>query len=457
MGDATASRAFKDKAPRLTDGHTDEQQRFPRPLLVWAVCPMSNTLSSMQISRLASPTPANRQALTRLHWRWGVVALFYVAIGMTGFWLLYTGWGQAHAQRWLLLTGLVMTRQLWLLWQSLPLNHREDETALLPTLGYGTALTIGRGIAIALLAGFIFSPRPPGWLAWLPAILYSVGAVFDYLDGYVARVTDHATKLGESLDMEYDVIGVLAAVLLAISYGQLPVWYLAVGLAREIFLLGHWILRKQGHIVYDLPESSDRRLIAGLQMGFLSVVLWPVFTPPATTLAAILFAVPLLISFGRDWLVTSGMLPADSSRYHRMRTLAKSILEGWIPTVARPLGALAALTILLREAPLFLGWTTYAQSAGLKNPAPLFWVLAVISAAALLLFIGGIVGRFAAIPLIALASWDLLAVGFVWQTNGLLLTAAIIVLQMGSGYFAIWRPEETLIRRRAGDQKAGHK
>jgi CDP-diacylglycerol--glycerol-3-phosphate 3-phosphatidyltransferase len=414
---------------------------------------MSNTFSSMQITKLTSPTAVNRQALAQLHWRWVGVALLYLAIGIAGLWLLYSLWSPLFAQRWLLLTGLVMARQLWLLWQSLPLNHRENESTLLPTLGYGTVLTIGRGIAIALLAGFIFSPRPPGWLAWAPAILYSVGAIFDYLDGYVARITNHATKLGESLDMEYDVIGVLAAVLLAISYGQLPVWYLAVGLAREIFLFGHWILRKRGRTVYDLTPSSDRRLIAGLQMGFLSVVLWPIFTPPATTLAAVLFAVPLLISFGRDWLVTSGALPAESAQYQQARTLAKSIMEGWVPAFARPLGTLAAISILLREMPMFSGWAAYVQSISLGLSDTFFWGLALLSAGALLLFAGGIVGRFAAIPLIALACWDLLAVGFVWPTNGLLLASAIIVLQMGSGYFSLWQPEEQLIRRRAGDRE----
>ena len=369
--------------------------------------------------------------------------------------MLYSGWTLPFAQRWLLLTGLVMLRQLWLLWRSLPLNHRDDEITLLPTFGYGTALTIGRGIAIALLAGFIFSPRPPGWLAWTPAILYSTGAILDYLDGYVARITNHATKLGESLDMEFDVIGGLAAVLLAISYGQLPIWYLAVGLAREIFLLGHWILRKRGRPIYDLTPSSDRRLIAGLQMGFLSVVLWPVFMPPATTLAAVLFAVPLLISFGRDWLVTSGRLPADSEQYRRVRSLAKQILQGWLPVIARPLGVLTALAILQQETPAFAAWTAYAQGIGLGSPELFFWGLATLSAGSLLLFAAGILGRFAAIPLIALACWDLLAVGFAWPTNGLLLACAIIVLQMGSGFFALWQPEERLFRKRAGEREAG--
>ena len=415
---------------------------------------MSNTLSNIQMAKLASPSPTNRRALTALHRRWAAVAAFYMAVGLAGFSLLYSGWTPPFAQRWLLLTGLVMLRQLWLLWQSLPLNHREGETALLPTLGYGTALTIGRGMAIALLAGFIFLPRPPGWLAWTPAILYSTGAILDYLDGYVARITNHATKLGESLDMEFDVIGVLAAVLLTISYGQLPIWYLAVGLPREIFLFGHWILRKRGLPVYDLTPSSDRRLIAGLQMGFLSVVLWPVFTPPATTLAAVLFAVPLLTSFGRDWLVTSGRLPADSEQYRRTRSLAKQILQSWLPAIARPLGALTALAILRQEIPAFAAWTSYAQGIGFGSPERFFWGLVMLSAGSLLLFAAGILGRFAAIPLIALACWDLLAVGFNWPTNGLLLACAIIVLQMGSGFFALWRPEERLIRKRAGEREA---
>jgi CDP-diacylglycerol--glycerol-3-phosphate 3-phosphatidyltransferase len=190
-------------------------------------------------------------------------------------------------------------------------------------------------------------------------------------------------------------------------------------------------------------------------MGFLSVVLWPVFTPPATTLAAVLFAVPLLTSFGRDWLVTSGRLPAGSEQYRRARSLAKQILQGWLPAIARPLGALTALAILRQEIPAFVAWTSYAQGIGFGSPEQFFWGLAMLSAGSLLLFAAGILGRFVAIPLIALACWDLLAVGFNWPTNGLLLACAIIVLQMGSGFFALWRPEERLIRKRAGEREAG--
>lgn len=414
----------------------------------------SSAESAVEPAMPEPATSANSLALARLRRRWGMIAAIYLLAAVFGYWRLSISWQSTYTQRWLVIVLIVVARELWLLWKSLPANHRDGERNVLPAFGYGTALTLGRGLAIALLAGFIFSPRPPGWLAWLPALLYSLGAILDYLDGYVARTTDHATKLGEILDMEFDVIGVLAAVLLAISYGQLPIWYLAIGLAREIFLFGHWVLRKLGRPVYDLPPSTDRRLIAGLQMGFLSVVLWPVFTPPATTLAAVLFAVPLIISFGRDWLVTSGMLPEKSQRYRRTRHIAKALLERWLPVAARLLGGVAALSILQREMPTFAGWLPYADGLGIERPDLLVWVAVLLSAIALCLFVAGIIGRLAALFLIILAAWDILAVGFLWPSNGLLLGCAIIVLQAGSGAFSLWQPEEKLLRRRAGEQKA---
>ena len=390
---------------------------------------------------------ANRHTLQGLRRRWALVAVVFVAAVLGGAWLLRAQWSPEYAQRWLLIAGIIVARELWLLWHGLASNHRADEAHLLPTLGYGNRLTIARGLMLALLAGFIFSPRPPGWLAWLPAILYTIAAVLDHLDGYVARITNHSTKLGEMLDMEYDVIGIFAAVLLAISYGQLPVWYLGIGLAREIFLAGHWLLRKSGKPVYDLPPSSDRRLIAGLQMGFLSVVLWPVLAPPVTTVGAVLFALPMVVSFGRDWMVTSGAWDAASPEYMRRRRRAKALLEQWLPLVARIVGTILAVGLLWRAGPAFTVWqTTLGVGQGV------LWAWVGVTVAATALFALGVAGRAAALVLVAAACLDSAAYGFSWAHNAWLLVCAIFVLEFGSGRGALWAPEEQLLRRRAGER-----
>lgn len=390
--------------------------------------------------------PGNRAVLGRLRLQWVLILAIYLGVTSAGYYILLNWWQPRYAHRWLIVTALILLRELWLLWFGLLQNHRAGEAALLPTLGWGNALTVARGLLIALLAGFILAPPPPGALAWIPPLLYMSAAILDNLDGYVARITDHSTKLGEMLDMEYDVIGVFAAVVLGIAYGQLPLWYLVVGFARELFLLGHWILRRQGKPIAELTPSPDRRLIAGMQMGFLGVVLWPVITPPVTTVAAVLFAIPMIVSFGRDWMVTSRAWDPESHQYQLRRRRAKRLLEGYLPVAGRLAGVLGAIVILRRELPFFPVW----QQTFI--PSGLLWPLTLLLVLCLALFAAGVLGRLTALALTALACFDAYYGGFVWGSNGLLLVGALYVLQFGSGDLSLWRPEEARLRRRAGER-----
>ncbi|MGB5061590.1 MAG: CDP-alcohol phosphatidyltransferase family protein, partial [Candidatus Promineifilaceae bacterium] len=183
--------------------------------------------------------------------RQGRTAVF-LSIGLwlvagVGLWLVWP----EYAPRWALLSGLMLAYVLALFWRNLPANHRQGETAVLPTLGLGNSLTLYRGLATALLTGFILSPWPGGFLAWIPAILYMTADIADYLDGYAARVAHHATRLGEILDMEYDGLSVLIVTLLAVWFGQLPLWYLPLGLARYLFVFGLWLRARRGLPIYD--------------------------------------------------------------------------------------------------------------------------------------------------------------------------------------------------------------
>ena len=167
---------------------------------------------------------------------WLRLALTWLVVWVLGFRLLQGVW--PYANRWLLFSGLTLAYCLWLLWRYLPENHRAAETALLPRLGLGNRLTLLRGLAIALLAGFLFAPWPQGALAWVIALLYTLASSADYFDGAAARKTNHATQLGSRLDMEFDALGVAVVSLLAVWYGQVPWWFLGVGLARYGFVAG---------------------------------------------------------------------------------------------------------------------------------------------------------------------------------------------------------------------------
>ncbi len=393
--------------------------------------------------------------LTNLYRRWWGVVLLYSGVLWLSFQLLRLSWPERLAQQWALLAAPVMAYGLWLCRSNLDQNHRPDEATLLPALGAGNTLTLLRGLALALLAGFLFLPRPMyGWLAWAPAILYTVLAILDYLDGYVARITNQATRLGEMLDGAFDALGLLVAVALAVWYGQLPAWYMLVGLSRYLFAFGLWRRRRHGQPVYELPPSRNRRMLAGFQMGFISVVLWPLFSPPGTTLAGIIFGGSILASFGRDWLVVSGRLDPASPAYLAARQKFRHYGAGWLPLLLR--GGVVLVTLFYLFPIVFDSAARRSLLLWPGSPWPTFTadalgLLAVVAAGLLAL---GVLGRLAALGLLAPTVMTMLAGGLHLQ-NGLLLVGTVTIMLLGSGYWSLWQPEEELVRLRAGERPKG--
>ncbi len=396
------------------------------------------------------PSNANRIALRRLRWRWLVTALVYGAFLLGGYGLLQSLWSVPWANWWLGWAAATMIIELGVLWWILPTNHPPTSIHLLPTFGYGTNLTLTCGLLLFLLAGFLFAPRSAGWLAWLPALLYTLARLVDYVDGYVARITHHETKLGSILDMELDGFGVLIAILLGIQYGSLPLWYLPLALSRQLFIFGIWLRTRRGLPVYEMTPSANRRIVAGYQTGFLSVALWPSFVPPLSTLAAVIFALPLLFSFGRDWLVVSGALDPASTSYQRGRVMVKDLLEGWLPLAARVTGFGLAALLLLREVPDFPTWRAHLQAVGWSNSDLWLWLLVIICVPAAIALLLGVMGRVVALPLLVMAWLDIAANGLAWSDNAWLFVAAAIVTHAGSGRWALWRPEEPILHSRPG-------
>lgn len=354
-------------------------------------------------------------------------------------------WGGWVANRWFVLTLGVMLFLILSFWRNLSNNYRVGEQRILPSLGTGNTLTFLRGVFIAAAAGFIAVPPPRDLLEWMPAIFYTLASLGDFMDGYLARRQDQSTRLGEILDMYVDGIGVLVATVLLLLYGKVPVWYLLVGLARYLFLGGIWLRRRMGKPVYDLPANDVRRTLAAVQMVFIFILLWPIFGPPATAVAAAAFAVPFLVSFLRDWLVISGVLTPHS----KLPVRIKEWLFGWLPVLLR-----VAIFILIIASALdrFLDFPTQIERLT-RLGYPMLGILHIpmllLELVLSVMILMGFSVRTAALA-------GLILVGI--QANFLSLTYlhfTLIILysaifHLGSGLFSLWQPEEGLIGLRAG-------
>lgn len=372
----------------------------------------------------------DQHTLAGLRWQWLVVALLYGAVLASGYWTMFQLWPATDAMRWLALAATTMAVQMVVLWGTLRFNHHPDGASLFRGLGIANSMTLTRGLLTCLMAGFLFSPASQGWLAWAPAALYMTERVLDFFDGFVARYTRRETRLGTILDMEFDGLGILIAVGLAIQIDHLPLWYLILGLGRQLFIFGIWVRQRLGWPLFDLPTSDHRRLIAGFQTGFISIILWPTWTTAVAMFAAWLFAIPLIFSFGRDWLVVSDTIDAESAGYRRVRRRAKLIFEQWLPPLVRLIGA------------ALVAWM-FAQGGAIAGA--LGW-LATIAAGLLLL---GVIGRAAALVLAFVATFSATQVGL-HPDNGLLLVCAVYILHLGSGRLALWTPEEYYLHAKLG-------
>ena len=390
-------------------------------------------------------------ALQNLRKQWVVTAVLSAASLLAGNYYLQNTWESQYTARWLVFSMIGFTYLLYNLWSGLIENHPLEYKELLPTLGAGNALTLFRGAMIALLLGFVASPRPDGWLAWLPGILYTLAAIVDLFDGYLARITHHTTHLGELLDLKVDGLGVFVAAMLAVSYRQVPAWYLLVGLARILFVAGIWLRRRLGKSVYDLAPSAGRRPVAGVQMGFLAVMLWPLFSPPGTYLAATLFALPFLLGFVRDWLCVSGVIKQPGADVtEESQSFPRRVLDAWLPLLLRI--SVVALVVLTwtQRLPTYTGMipgSSLSRLSGL-HWAVLVTILLAVGGSLFLAF--GAAGRFATVAI-------LFSVGLHQRLSNLtaldilIIIAATALFFLGTGAYSLWKPEDRFIQYRLGE------
>jgi CDP-diacylglycerol--glycerol-3-phosphate 3-phosphatidyltransferase len=334
-----------------------------------------------------------------------------------------------------LTVAVYLSRQLLI---HLDANHRVGESdRSYPTLGAATWITLLRAVALVALAGFLpLAARPPHALPpallWAPGLVYLGIALADLLDGYVARMEHRETELGKRLDIETDAAGMLVAVLVAVSFGRLPLLSLLVGLAYYFFIFGIWWRRKRHLPLIALQSRPYARIIAGFQMGLVAMAMLPIFNPTFTFLVAYMVMTLLLAGFARDWLVVSCRVHCDRDQQTILDLMARRVCTQLLP--------LALRLIILTVGAGVLGTNI--------SPTRSCWQWAQILCA--LLAGAGCLGRSAALLLTLLLSLNISPFGTSAATLALLGTSAALMLS-GTGPWSLWSPEERVLYRRDQD------
>ena len=81
-------------------------------------------------------------------------------------------------------------------------------------------LTYGRILAIPALVAILFWPRDD-WMRWLALGIYTIAAITDYLDGYIARAWSQQSAIGRMLDPIADKLLVASCLLVLVADGSI--------------------------------------------------------------------------------------------------------------------------------------------------------------------------------------------------------------------------------------------
>src|SRR5207245_11199683 len=97
-------------------------------------------------------------------------------------------------------------------------------------------MTLGRILCIPVFMGLLaYENRRNSFLA---ALVFAAAAISDWLDGWLARVSNKVTTLGKFLDPLADKVIVLSALVMLVRLARAPVWVVVVIVAREFLISG---------------------------------------------------------------------------------------------------------------------------------------------------------------------------------------------------------------------------
>ena len=132
-------------------------------------------------------------------------------------------------------------------------------------LSHPNSLTLYRILLIPVMVILLFFPNR--FYTFLSAVIFSTGAITDWLDGFFARRRGLVTNFGTLMDPIADKLLVSSACIMLVSHGWVAGWIVCIIIAREIAVTGlRNILIEKGE---DVSASPLGKYKTGFQVGAL--------------------------------------------------------------------------------------------------------------------------------------------------------------------------------------------
>ena len=179
-------------------------------------------------------------------------------------------------------------------------------------------LSLGRMVATVLIFVLVLVNVP--WAYLLATVLFVLGAITDFLDGYLARRFKLVSPLGVFLDLTADKIFVVAILVALVQVNLVPAWIVGVIVAREFLVTGlRSMAAAKGKVIPAGIWGKQKTLITMVAMALLLLakglgahllsLFPPMLTFNSTTLVApeiMLFIADIGLILAVIWTAFSG-------------------------------------------------------------------------------------------------------------------------------------------------------
>lgn len=116
-------------------------------------------------------------------------------------------------------------------------------------------LTMGRILVIPLFVWLTYDADP--MYSTIAATVFTVAAVTDVVDGFLARRWNQITVVGKLLDPLADKLIVAAAMVMMVRLGRIPAWLVIILLSREFIVTGlRQIAASEGMVIAAGQEGK---------------------------------------------------------------------------------------------------------------------------------------------------------------------------------------------------------
>jgi len=128
-------------------------------------------------------------------------------------------------------------------------------------------LTLVRIFAIPVIVMLLLFPNRV--CAFLGALVFSIAAITDYLDGYYARRFSLVSNLGKIIDPLADKLLISSSLIMLVSHGWVPAWMACIIIGRDLAVTG---LRT---IIADSGEDVSASWLGKYKTGFQIAAIIP--------------------------------------------------------------------------------------------------------------------------------------------------------------------------------------